>query len=308
MKTRREVLRNIVAGALLAPLATKSHASKKISSQDSCFETTLDFYGQGPFYTDNPPIIQNDLLAALDEPGERLIISGRVFNLNCNEFIPETIVDVWHANDAGQYDNQSFNLRGITYTNAQGFYLFETIIPGKYLNGASFRPSHIHYKITPPGFPTLTTQLYFEGDEDIPGDAAASINEGPFNATHRIVPITTNEDNINEATFDIVLDGEGISVGTQDIHIDKGIIYDISPNPFINEVVINYGVFKKAKVGILVFNQQGQTLAVLEDSIKQKAKYQASWRPDGTLPNGHYYVALNVNGLQVFYKKIIKTS
>ena len=247
-------------------------------------------------------------MAAPDEPGERLIISGRVFNLNCNEFIPETIVDVWHANDVGQYDNQTFNLRGITYTNAQGLYLFETIIPGKYLNGASFRPSHIHYKITPPGFPTLTTQLYFEGDEDIPEDAAASITEGPFDATHRIVPIIANEDNINEATFDIVVDGEGISVGTQDIHIDKGIIYDISPNPFNTEVLINYGVFKKAQVGILVFNQQGQTIAVLEDSVKQKAKYQASWRPDGALPNGHYYVALNVNGLQVLYKKIIKTN
>lgn len=51
---------------------------------------------------------------------------------------------------------------------SEGFYLFETIIPGKYLNGAKYRTGHIHFKITPSGFPTLTTQLYFEGDTDIP--------------------------------------------------------------------------------------------------------------------------------------------
>jgi protocatechuate 3,4-dioxygenase beta subunit len=114
MKTRREVLKNIIVGATLLPLATRSSATKKTTVQESCFETTLDFYGQGPFYTDNPPIIQDDLLAEIDEPGQRLIVSGRVFNLSCNEFIPETIIDVWHANDAGQYDNQAYNLRGIT--------------------------------------------------------------------------------------------------------------------------------------------------------------------------------------------------
>ena len=278
--------------------------NKSSPSQD-CNATTLDYYGQGPFYTEGPPFLSDGLLADKNEPGERLIISGRVLNLECNEFIPNTIIDVWHANDAGQYDNSGFNLRGYVNSNPQGFYLFETIIPGKYLNGNSFRPSHIHYKIAPPDFPTPTTQLYFEGDEDNPGNAAASIDEGVYDATNRIVPILTNEDGINEATFDIVIDEEGITVSTNDIHLDKGMIYELSPNPFKDKLVIKYGVFKEAKVGLMVFNQQGQTIAVLEDTIKKKDKYEAAWNP-GYILAGHYYVALKINELQVFYKKSLK--
>ena len=103
--------------------------------------------------------------------GTRLIISGQVYNLECSEIIPNAEIDIWHANDSGSYDNYGFNLRGKTYSNAQGFYIFETIKPGLYLNGSTYRPSHIHFKITPPGFNTLITQLYFEGDPYIPTDA-----------------------------------------------------------------------------------------------------------------------------------------
>jgi catechol 1,2-dioxygenase len=33
------------------------------------------------------------------------------------------------------------------------------------LNGAQYRPAHIHVKVSAPGFQTITTQLYFEGDK-----------------------------------------------------------------------------------------------------------------------------------------------
>ena len=129
-------------------------------------------YGQGPFYTANAPTIQNNQLANINEIGTRLIISGHVYNLECSEFIPNTEIDIWHANDSGTYDNSGFNLRGKTYSNAQGYYIFETVKPGLYLNGATYRPSHIHLKITPPGHNSLITQLYFEGDPYIPTDVA----------------------------------------------------------------------------------------------------------------------------------------
>ena len=35
-----------------------------------------------------------------------------------------TEIDIWHANDAGEYDNIGYNLRGKTITNSQGFYVF----------------------------------------------------------------------------------------------------------------------------------------------------------------------------------------
>lgn len=304
---RRSFLRNTALGSLALGLSTKGEArSSKTDEELVCDVTTQDYYGAGPFYTDNPPLLTDNKLASDTEEGTPMIISGRVFNLDCSEYIPDTIVDVWHANDAGGYDNSGFNLRGYVKTNSQGFYLFETIKPGKYLNGTSFRPSHIHYKITPPGFSELTTQLYFEGDDSIPGDAAASITSGNFDATNRIIPLIENADGVLEGTFDIIINGEGITVGVQDLHLDNGMVYRCSPNPFDQEVEIHYGVFKRAKVGLVVYDMLGQEVAVLEDEIKSPEKYYATWRPDAYLASGHYFVALKINDLQVHYLKVIK--
>jgi len=312
LNKRRQFLKNTSLAALTlgaAPIAGMASTEKKDNVADGlmCDKTTLDFYGEGPFYTDNPPEIQASQLASANEAGQRMIISGRVFNLDCSEFIPNAMVDVWHANDAGQYDNNGFNLRGKVLTNDQGFYMFETIMPGKYLNGGEFRPSHIHFKITPPGFDTITTQLYFEGDTSIAGDAAASITSGQFDASHRIIPLTKNADGKLEGTWDIVINGDGVT-GTNDIHIDKGVIYKTSPNPFQESLTIKYGVFNKSKVSIAVFDLKGRSVAVLEDRELTPEKYEAVWTPGAYFPNGHYFVALKINDLQVHYLKVTKVS
>ncbi len=304
---RRTFLKN-TGLAVLATGISKSSSSEKIKSgnQVVCNPTTLDYYGEGPFYTDNPPEIGDQILGAAGSEGIPLVISGRVLNLECSEFIPNTIVDVWHANHDGQYDNSGFNFRGYTKSNQQGFYLFKTIVPGKYLNGPDFRPSHIHFKITPPGFPLLTTQLYFEGDDKIPGDAAASIDSGTYDASNRIIPLVEDNDGVMQGQFDIVLEGEGMTVGIQDLHIDKGMIYKLAPNPFENELNIKYGVFKKAKVGLLVFDLHGREIAKLEDQELGANKYEASWIPEQNLSSGYYFIALRINDLQVHYQKVFK--
>jgi len=309
-KPRRQFLKNLSLASLsvgIFPAIAQSNPSEGDKSLRDCNITTLDYYGEGPFYTPDPPVMVNNILAGENEPGERLILSGQVRNLDCSELIQNTVVDAWHANDAGQYDNAGFNLRGITYSNSQCFYVFETILPGHYPNAGSFRPSHIHIKITPPGFDTLTTQLYFEGDEYIPGDAAASITSGPYDATHRIIPLTMNFEGKYEGTWDIVVDGEGI-VGTNDLHSDKGMIYSANPNPFSNRVEINYGVFRDAKVSLFVYDLNGRNVAKLEDKFLSSEKYTAVWQVDSKLPDGFYFIALKVNDLQVHYLKMLKKS
>lgn len=308
---RREFLKNTGLGILSA--STLSGAVKKTStwlsktsSNIECDKTTLDFYGAGPFYTEQPPEIVDHQLASPTQEGERIIISGRVFNLDCSEFIPNAIIDVWHADHNGQYDNQDYNLRGFTRSNDQGFYLFETIHPGKYLNGSDYRPAHIHFKIKPPGFPLLTTQMYFEGDDKIASDAAASITSGSFDATHRIIKLEENDDGMMEGNFDIVVSGEGITVGTNDVHIHKGMIYTVAPNPFDSQVEIKYGVFKKAMVGIYVFDVDGREVAVLEEKMMQPDKYTVFWNPKENLPSGHYFVSIQINRQQVHYLKIVR--
>ena len=306
--SRRQFLRNVAVtglGAGLLPGILSSSPAIETVNSGGCNPVTLDYYGQGPFYLANAPIIVNDQLAQLAEPGTRLIVTGRIQTLDCTGVIANTLLDIWHANDAGAYDTTGNNLRGKAYSNAQGFYIFETILPGKYLNGSAYRPSHIHFKITPPGFSTIITQLYFQGDSDIPGDAAASITSGTYDATNRIIPIALNGQGKYEGTWDFAINGNG-TLGVSDLHLDKGIIYSVSPNPISNEVVISYGIFQPFKVNIQVFDLKGSIVASLDEKQLVPQKYQATWLPEPSLPAGVYWVALKLNDLQVHYLKILK--
>jgi len=305
--------RGFIQKAVLAPLVFSIPTSRFKPLDDSpapqaggddCFPTTLDYYGQGPFYTANAPVLEDNVLAPEDEPGTRMLISGVVRTLDCTLMISDAILDIWHADHGGAYDNQGFHLRGKVKSNAQGFYMFETILPGKYLNGASYRPSHIHFKITPPGFPTLTTQLYFEGDTDIPGDAAASITSGQYDASHRIIALTENGQGALEGTWDVIVDGDG-TVGTTDLHLDKGILYSVSPNPFSELLEIYYGVFKSARIRVEMFDVQGILVRTCVDAEQTPQKYAKSVDVSD-LPSGHYWVTIRVNGLQVHYVKVVK--
>lgn len=310
---RRQFLKNtslsLLSVAVFPTILKSENSTVSLSKKNSvvdCDESTEDLYGQGPFYTANAPSIQNNQLADISEAGTRIIISGLVYNLECSEVIPNTEIDIWHANDAGGYDNTGYNLRGKTTTNSQGFYFFESIKPGLYLNGATFRPSHIHFKITPPGFNTLITQLYFQGDTYIPTDAAASITSGAFDATNRIIPLVSNSNGDLEGTWDIVINGNGVPIGINNIHLDKGIIYSASPNPFTDHIEINYGVFQKAKVAISVYDIRGQIVATLDERMLDPEKYSVLWHPHRNLPKGHYFISIMINDLQVHYLKIIR--
>jgi protocatechuate 3,4-dioxygenase beta subunit len=311
--SRRQFLKNtslsVLSVAAFPTILQSTPSPISLSVQNSkslCDQSTEDAYGQGPFYTANAPSIQNNQLADINEAGTRIIISGQVYNLDCLEVIPNTEIDIWHANDSGGYDNIGYNLRGKTITNSQGFYVFESIKPGLYLNGTAFRPSHIHFKITPPGFDTLITQLYFQGDPYIPTDAAASITSGAFDATNRIIPLASNSNGDLEGTWDIIIDGDGVPVGTNNIHLDKGIIYSAAPNPFTDRIEINYGVFQKAKVGISVYDIRGQKVATLDEKILDPEKYSVSWEPHKNLSKGHYFISIKINDLQVHYIKVIR--
>jgi protocatechuate 3,4-dioxygenase beta subunit len=133
---------------------------------------------EGPFYRSNAPF--RTTLIENGEVGRPLQIEGRVLASDCKTPLPGATVDVWHADDEGDYDNASgeFRMRGRMTTNEQGEYAYDTIRPGKYPNAGTFRPEHIHYRVTYTRSNNdgamLTTQLYFEGDEFIPNDPWAS--------------------------------------------------------------------------------------------------------------------------------------
>merc|ERR1712196_471634 len=63
-----------------------------------------------------------------------------------------------------------FNCRAFLLSDASGQYNFATLVPGHYVAGSTWRPRHIHAKVSAPGFVTIITQVYFHGDPYL-GDA-----------------------------------------------------------------------------------------------------------------------------------------
>jgi len=150
-------------------------------------ETTNDILG--PFYRPNVPV-RNDLTSK-DLKGTVVELKGKVFGSDCVTPIGNAMVEIWHCDTEGEYDNHSkdFQLRGKWFSDAKGDYSFKTILPGKYLNGALYRPAHIHFRVTAEGSRELISQIYFKGDPHIIEDPWASKKE----AIHRILPITLED-------------------------------------------------------------------------------------------------------------------
>jgi protocatechuate 3,4-dioxygenase beta subunit len=135
-------------------------------------ETTNDILG--PFYRPDAPIRSNLISEGL--AGTRIALKGKIYASDCVTPLKNALVEIWHCNADGDYDNDSkeFNQRASLVTNADGAYSFLTIIPGKYLNGELYRPSHIHYRVTEEHSKELISQIYFRGDPHIEKDPWAS--------------------------------------------------------------------------------------------------------------------------------------
>ncbi len=132
-----------------------------------CAETEDNI--EGPYYRRGAP-----LKSALAEglPGTVLTVRGRVTGVKDCAPLAGAILDVWHADSSGHYDNDGtldvpasdYYLRGKVKTDSAGNFELRTIVPGRYLNGRVYRPSHIHVKVRAEGHEPLTTQLYFPDD------------------------------------------------------------------------------------------------------------------------------------------------
>jgi protocatechuate 3,4-dioxygenase beta subunit len=80
--------------------------------------------------------------------------------------------------------------------------LFNTIVPGHYGKEGNLRPSHIHFKISGPRKKELVSQIYFEGDAQIPTDVQANTKQ----AASRILPLDFDTESSElRVRFDIFL-------------------------------------------------------------------------------------------------------
>jgi hydroxyquinol 1,2-dioxygenase len=152
-------------------------------------ETNLE----GPLYVPDAPERKMGERIGVDEDGEALFMSGRVVD-TAGRPIAKALVDVWQSNSKGFYDLQDpaqpkGNLRGCFTTGADGKYAFETVVPLEYnvpasgpcgevlrlLGRHTWRPAHIHFKLSAPGYIPITTMVYVEGAPYLDSDTTFSV-------------------------------------------------------------------------------------------------------------------------------------
>ena len=204
MVTRRSFLGQGLGSLFLAACGSRVLASPTPAVDDgdptpppatpkvvACAATATNI--EGPFYKPGAP--SRAVLVGDRDPGERLVLAGTVRDTQCRPLANATL-DIWHADARGGYDNDGFGMRGQLVTDAHGRWQLTSIIPGRYLNGRRYRPSHIHVKLRAAKHEELTTQLYFEGDPYIKGD--------DFVVSSLIMP-HKKDGSIRRAAFDFVL-------------------------------------------------------------------------------------------------------
>jgi catechol 1,2-dioxygenase len=161
-------------------------------------ETTTDILG--PFYRPDAPV-RSDMRIAGDK-GQKVVLMGQVKHRDCKTALKGATVELWHCSAEGVYDNDSpdFKYRAKTLCDENGNYSFKTVLPVPYdVGDNTTRPAHFHMLVSAPGYQTLITQLYFNGDKHIEKDPAA----GAPSAKRRILDIKNDDDGGKQVLFNI---------------------------------------------------------------------------------------------------------
>lgn len=150
----------------------------------------------GPFHVEGAPEREHGTNICLDGKGEICLFEGRVLDVD-GAPIKDALVDVWSDNADGFYDVQQpdiqppFNNRGIFRTGADGRYAFRGIKPVSYpipddgpvgkmleaLGRHPWRPAHMHFMVTAPGYRRLITHIFVAGDRYLASDAVFGVKE-----------------------------------------------------------------------------------------------------------------------------------
>jgi protocatechuate 3,4-dioxygenase beta subunit len=192
LASRRQVLASGASAIGLVLAADDALAQPLLSPTPACHDGDVPTRPEieGPFFKPASP-----LRGDLREPGlsgRPVELSGFVLTRSCRT-VAGALIDLWHADDQGDYDNKGFRLRGHQFADAKGRYAFKTILPGLYPG----RTRHFHVKIQAAAeSPVLTTQLYFP---DEPRN-----REDDFFHPELVMRVAPSDDAL-QARFDIVL-------------------------------------------------------------------------------------------------------
>lgn len=107
------------------------------------------------------------VISVPDEPGERLLLSGTVYEPDGRTPAPGVDLLIYHTDAQGLYrrpgdDPQSSRLWARLRTDERGRYELRTIRPSPYPDQRI--PAHIHLEAEKPGYRKLVLEVVFEGD------------------------------------------------------------------------------------------------------------------------------------------------
>ncbi len=169
--TRRHLLHGIAAACATFPFSTKAGATAlDYKFTGPAIDRALDLQAplactsatraqtEGPFYSPSTPRRYD--LTEPNSSGLPLVLEGFVLTPDCAP-IAGAVIDIWHCDDRGRYDNKGFRHRGHQFTDSAGSYRFITNRPAIYTG----RTEHIHVKVQGENTHLLTTQIYFPDRE-----------------------------------------------------------------------------------------------------------------------------------------------
>jgi protocatechuate 3,4-dioxygenase beta subunit len=127
-----------------------------------------------------------------DEPGDHMLVVGRVLSGPEKKTVSGARVVAFHTDARGYYseggmDEKNARLCGVLKTSDDGGYRFEIIRPGHYATGGP--PAHVHFEVTLPNGDKATFTLSFEGDPLLEGKPAGERWDD-------IRPVTKDEDGV----------------------------------------------------------------------------------------------------------------
>ncbi len=149
----------------------------------------------GPFFVEGAPELPLGGDIAGSTLGTPLYCEGRIDGADGKPLAGAT-VDIWQSDAEGFYDVQKtavgeHNLRGRFKTGADGRYGFWSILPSSYPIPADgpvgqllkatarhpYRPAHVHFMISAPGYETLITHVFVPGDPYLESDAVFGVKD-----------------------------------------------------------------------------------------------------------------------------------
>ena len=161
----------------------------------------------GPFHIDGSPELGYAGDMAVGIEGDPLYIHGVVRDLE-GKPVPDAVLDVWQADGDGAYEAQldvdEARLRGKFASRDDGTYCVRTITPKGYtipMDGtvgdligrtdiSHFRPAHVHFLVTAPGFEPLITHLFEQGARYLDSDVVFGTKE------QLVVPFVRHESEV----------------------------------------------------------------------------------------------------------------